>query len=83
MSAYSPGPLVATDVELGNGRLAVDDQEHSITDASFSPDGTAIAISNLDGEVSRNQKSASVVRSLGRFKTCTLKANDRTLLRLL
>jgi enhancer of mRNA-decapping protein 4 len=33
------------------GRLVIDDHEAAITDAAFSPDGTAIATSSLDGRV--------------------------------
>lgn len=51
ISSYGSGPLSASDIENGNGRLEVEAQKNDITDASFSPDGTAIAMATSDGEV--------------------------------
>ncbi|CAB3373323.1 Hypothetical predicted protein [Cloeon dipterum] len=47
---YSAGPLKPENVT--DGVLRVPDFEHTITDAAFSPDGTAIAIATAGGLVS-------------------------------
>ena len=49
INEYGNGPLDSASVV--NGRLKISDHRGPITDASFSPDGTAIATASTDGQV--------------------------------
>ena len=49
INEYGNGPLDSSSVVVG--RLKVSDHRGPITDASFSPDGTAIATASTDGQV--------------------------------
>ena len=49
VNEYGDGPHQSTDVSVG--KLIICDHTDSITDASFSPDGTALATASLDGQV--------------------------------
>lgn len=51
VEAHGPGPLAPQDVSQGVLSLADDDLGGNITDAAFSPDGTALATASEDGEV--------------------------------
>ena len=44
-----PGPYEADDIT--EGQLRITDHTEPISDASFSPDGTALATASLDGQV--------------------------------
>ena len=44
-----PGPYEAD--EITEGQLRITDHTEPISDASFSPDGTALATASLDGQV--------------------------------
>ncbi|XP_052817112.1 enhancer of mRNA-decapping protein 4-like [Mya arenaria] len=46
---YGDGPMFPQDVEIG--LITIDSHSKPITDAAFSPDGTALATASLDGEV--------------------------------
>ena len=49
INEYGNGPLDSASVV--SGRLKISDHRGPITDASFSPDGTAIATASIDGQV--------------------------------
>jgi WD40 repeat protein len=49
INEYGNGPLDSSSVVTG--RLKISDHRGPITDASFSPDGTAIATASIDGQV--------------------------------
>jgi enhancer of mRNA-decapping protein 4 len=43
------GPLEPSEVQVGF--LTIDEHTQTVVDASYSPDGTALAVASLDGEV--------------------------------
>ena len=49
INEYGSGQHQATDVSIG--KLVISDHTDAITDATFSPDGTALATASLDGQV--------------------------------
>ena len=49
VNEYGNGPLESSTIVCG--RLKISDHRGPITDASFSPDGTAIATASTDGQV--------------------------------
>ena len=49
INEYGSGQHQSTDVSIG--KLVISDHTDAITDATFSPDGTALATASLDGQV--------------------------------
>ena len=49
LNEYGSGPFVPESVEIG--RKVITDHTDTITAASFSPDGTALATASADGNV--------------------------------
>ncbi|WAR11787.1 EDC4-like protein [Mya arenaria] len=73
---YGDGPMFPQDVEIG--LITIDSHSKPITDAAFSPDGTALATASLDGEVMclhqwkpHNGKPMSCLFFLDDHKNCS------------
>ena len=65
VDTHGPGPLAPQDVTQGVLSLATADLGGNITDAAFSPDGTALATASENGEVKFFQVSL-ILGTLGK-----------------